>query len=394
MNFDDGLCDSFDDAYACESVVVEVRQIVQDFRKLCDFVMNSSYRIAKVEDLKKKLSDANDTTLNDGKMRWTSMLIMINQMLQLKEPINDFLKLYDSPAVNIKLGGNEMKVPYITSEKWAIIHGLSYMLTGFERGTTILGAEKFPSFSSSLPVLRFMYNCISDSNMFNFTDRSTLSRRQTQFLDIFGEESFFNDVSRKLEECRLLLWNECCKRFNNLDTFVPWYTLLDPRYNFKAAHWKDEYEKGTAKSFLVEEVTQLNCNVSSNEHQPIVIDSDDEFSFRQYTSVSETEYHKLEDTNQNLAMIQEVESYLNDIDGCKESNFDPLEWWRVNRNKYPNVARAARKWLSVSETRRPRDRVKSLYGIDAGSKLSGEVEKLNESLIFMHHNYAQYMSMK
>ena len=42
VNFDDGLCDSFD-----------VRQIVQDLRKFCDFVMNSSYRIAKVEDLKK-----------------------------------------------------------------------------------------------------------------------------------------------------------------------------------------------------------------------------------------------------------------------------------------------------------------------------------------------------
>ena len=147
---------------------------------------------------------------------------------------------------------NEMKVPDITSEKWALLHGLSYMLTGFERGMSILGAEKYPSFSSFLPVLRFMHDCVANTNLFNFTDRSKLSRRQTQFLDIFGEESFFNDVTRKLEECRLLLWSDFCQRFHNLDTIVPWHTLLDPRYNFKAAHWNDEYEKGTTKCFLLE----------------------------------------------------------------------------------------------------------------------------------------------
>ena len=61
----------------------------------------------------------------------------------------------------------------------------------------------------------------------------------------------------------------------------------------------------------------------------------------------------------------------------------------MNRNKYPNVACAARKWLSVSETRRPSDRVKSLYVIDAGSKLSGELEDAFDGQIFYHNNFSQ-----
>ena len=62
----------------------------------------------------------------------------------------------------------------------------------------------------------------------------------------------------------------------------------------------------------------------------------------------------------------------------------------MNRNKYPNVACAARKWLSVSETRRPRDRVKSIYGIDACSKLSGEFEEAFDGQVFYHNNFSQY----
>ena len=72
------------------------------------------------------------------------------------QPINDFLAFYKSPAGKKEFKGNKTKLPDITPEKWAILQGLSYMLTGFEQATTILSGEKYPTFVSTLPILRFL----------------------------------------------------------------------------------------------------------------------------------------------------------------------------------------------------------------------------------------------
>ena len=74
--------------------------------------------------------------------------------------------------------GNKTKLTDITPKKWAILQGLAYVLTGFERGTKILSGKKYPTFVAALPVLRFIKNCISNDNMFIYTNRDTLSQRQ------------------------------------------------------------------------------------------------------------------------------------------------------------------------------------------------------------------------
>ena len=151
-----------------------------------------------------------------------------------------------------------------------------------------------------------------------------------------------------------------------------WCTLLDPRYNFKSANWKNDDEKKRAKNLLVKEVKQLAHEDTMNEHQGLVSDTDalsssaksqggncereDEFSFQSYTKKrlasvdTSAELQIMEEVKVSLLAGQEFETYLMDIDGCKKSDFNPLEWWHMNHKRYPNVVHAARKWVSVSGT--------------------------------------------
>ena len=83
-----------------------------------------------------------------------------------------------------------------------------------------------------------------------------------------------------------------------------------------------------------------------------------------------------------------------EIDGRRNLEFDAIEWWRKNRTRYPNVALAARKWLSVTGTSTPSERVFSICGIVDGTKRSSLLGESIETQVFVHNNYEQYSSLK
>ena len=67
--------------------------------------------------------------------------------------------------------------------------------------------------------------------MFSFNNDVAYMCSQKQFFELNGDESFFGDVTRKLEVCRALLCGEFTKQFVGLDSCILWCTLLDPQYN-------------------------------------------------------------------------------------------------------------------------------------------------------------------
>ena len=294
---DDGFSDEFNSDYASEDVILEVRNIVQDVRKFCSFVKNSTKCVEKLQSIQKELTDSELKIKLDVKTRWNSTLSMINRVLQLMQPINDFIAFYKSPQGKKEFKGNKTTMVDITPMKWAILQGLVYLLTSFARGTEILSGEKYPTFVSALPVLRFIKKCLGNESLFDYSQKKILTKRQKQFLDLYGEESFFNDVTKKLEVCRKLLYSEFCKRFNTLDACVMWSTLLDPRYNFKSAHWRNDNERERAKKLLVQEVKELAKDESIRQQDStldlstppspsksvdVPIENDDEFTFNFY----------------------------------------------------------------------------------------------------------------
>ena len=96
------MSDSFDNTYASENVILGVCEVVQDMRKFCSFVKNSTKCIEKLDALQKGLNgEDSGKTLKvkmDVRTRWNSTLTRINRMLQLMQPINDFIVFYKSPV--------------------------------------------------------------------------------------------------------------------------------------------------------------------------------------------------------------------------------------------------------------------------------------------------------
>jgi hypothetical protein len=77
----------------------------------------------------------------------------------------------------------------------------------------------------------------------------------------------------------------------------------------------------------------------------------------------------------------EVSSYVRTIGQIEgDDEMDPLVWWRGMKDRFPRVARAARKWLSVTATSTPSERVFSICGSKYScTTTSGGQKRLRES---------------
>ena len=68
---------------------------------------------------------------------------------------------------------------------------------------------------------------------------------------------------------------------------------------------------------------------------------------------------------------REVENYL-DLGVIKvPSDVIPMDWWKVQNHQFPRIAKLARKWLCVTATSTPSERVFSNCGLALTAKLQG-----------------------
>lgn len=280
----------------------------------------------------------------------------------------------------------------MTDEKWAIIKGLCYLMTPFGKATVALSGEKYSTFVSALPVLRRLKAFISDPNLFKFEEQH-LTKTKRKYFDLYGSFPFFDNVVQMLEACRVLILQQFSKRFSNLDSSILWTSLLDPRFGGNSGHWKNDGEKEAATKMLLREVEDLafpdwearlpekyvRTDVLSNS-------SEDDFNldFNKPVSdcISVDATYDLERAKFKLGLSQEIKAYL--LEDCSDS---ALKWWHHNRFRYPNVARVARKWLAVTATSTPSERVFSICGLVDTCKRSKMLGESTEAQVFVHNNY-------
>ena len=111
---DDGLSNNFDSDYVSEDVILEVCDIVQDVRKFCTFIKNSTKFVERLQSIQKELNDSKLKINIDVKTRWNFTLSMINRVLQLMQPINDLISFYKYPQRKKEFKGNKTTMVDIT----------------------------------------------------------------------------------------------------------------------------------------------------------------------------------------------------------------------------------------------------------------------------------------
>lgn len=397
---DDEDEDQYEDSFDSEeAMVLEVRNIVQDLRRFCGFVKNSTKCIEKLESLQQQLgSDDKLKVKLDVRTRWNSTLEMLTRTIQLMGPINDFLAFYNSAAGKREYKGTKMKLKTMTDEKWAIVQGVCYLLAPFGKATIALSGEKYSTYVSALPVLRKVKGFISDPYLFNFNEEH-LTKTKSKFFDLYGTLPFFDKVVAMLESCRVLLVRQFTERFSGLNISILWTSLLDPRFGLNSGHWNDDEEKEMAKTILLRDAEVLATpflETSLSEPSVLMIDvtgnaseEDDDFNFdftrKKITSdsISGDAQYELRKAKLKVSLVQEMKAYLLE-DDCKDN---PLEWWRLHCFRFPNIARVARKWLSVTATSTPSERVFSICGLVDSCKRSQMLGESIEAQVFVHNNY-------
>jgi hypothetical protein len=141
---------------------------------------------------------------------------------------------------------------------------------------------------------------------------------------------------------------------------------------------RDEYD--IAKEKLVDEVVNLTIDQKTKAIpvSDINIDADDDpfFGSSMFDSPSRkksahgTVTDSTEADNKALhrsAVLREVENYL-DPEIYVHPKQCPLAWWKEHRFRFPWIAVAARKWLSVPASSTPSERVFSHCGVALTAK--------------------------
>lgn len=89
--------------------------------------------------------------------------------------------------------------------------------------------------------------------------------------------------------------------------------------------------------------------------------------------------------------FEELQSYLQESESSIHTN--PLNWWRDNGNRYPNISKIAKKYLTIPATSVPSERVFST----AGDIITAERSRLSPEnasiLIFLSENKSLYSNI-
>ena len=363
-----------------EEIVNRVRKLTSKFRSIAKYVKNSSKAKEKIENFDAMSKSNNRDTIHvslDVRTRWNSALEMLASLLKLKSGLQSFahyLKTSDG-----KKEFSYKKLPDVTQQDWVLIEGLCVVLQPFKNVTAKLSGSNYPTFAQALPYLRrlkFFLQKAEDRLFTMDTDVQPIKK----FIENYCEEEFFHLVLIDLKACCRVLLNKFILRFTGLNTNILWVTFLDPRSRKMKHLSENEYER--AKNLFVKEVTNLalddaacsesNNNMSSNtdddyEEDPFLVGADFDSPNNEDPAPMENNSRGVEECVS--AVKREIENYLDPLISVPPKT-DPIHWWEENRHRFPKVAVAARKWLSVPGTSTPSERVFSDCGIALSAKRS------------------------
>jgi uncharacterized lipoprotein YehR (DUF1307 family) len=235
-----------------KKVVKYISFKVNDIRKIATYFRKSTIAKEKLEHYQKLIMGRSEPLCIDldVKTRWNSTYRMLVKFITLKTAVKSFLDFLKSPEGRSEFRNKSL--PDIGEEDWALIHGICWLLHKFEIITEKLSGEKYPTFVYALPYLRLIKEFLNNEKMFDVRDMQVSSSGLKKLYDIYGHESFFISVLKKLHVVRSMIANDFKERFKELTIDVMWTTALDPRCR-KLKHLND-HEKEIAKELLIQNV--------------------------------------------------------------------------------------------------------------------------------------------
>ena len=252
------------------------------------------------------------------------------------EKIKDNIDAVNQAMIDAKFKKTEFAKLKIQESDVKKMKELTTVLDILEEGITLIGAEKYCTGSVILPFLSKFIKILDDND-----DNSV----------VVG--CFKMKLKEELEE-------RCAVNLNR--SVLAKASLMDKR--FSQLKFLDEEEKDRVLREVKTELEELekvhpSCTMDKENDRSVGEPSKKKKRFLG-KDLASSDDESDEGENQNENTEKELERYL--LEKKLKSDEDPLLWWKQHKLLYPNLARLARKYLSVQGTATPSERVMSRLG--------------------------------
>ena len=249
----------------------------------------------------------------------------------------------DKAKVNIEAINKALKVCVnkdqyenleITEADFKVLLNVVPLFDSLEEGITLIGGEKYSSGSVTLPFLAKFLDLLKEDE----ADPTYVAT----FKDVLKEELMITRCNDNLNFMMLAKCSIFDKRFSRLS-----FLSKLSQYNLTRISKEVVIEKIKQELEMLD-ITTEDPNNDSNKNEPpkkkvkFLADEVDEGDELPAT------------------VIDEFEKYLDEKALKPDDN--PLLWWKVKKEIYPNVAKLARKYLCVQGSSTPAERVMSEMG--------------------------------
>ena len=294
--------------------------------------------------------------------RWNSTYLMLERLVQLRIPL--YAVLYDRGIIKEK----DAKMLELSDNDWSVAEHLTMVLKPLQFATQTMSGEYYPTLSNVYPIIIMLV---------------------TNHLKDPESDTDHDYVPESVKKCRTAIRQSLERRFKvgQEDILGLTATALNPMHK-KLSMFNIDQEQ--VKSFLKAEVSKLRDKKANTQTESV--DNSQDPKIKEEFPEPEAKRLKLEHESSMKFLMgnfytvdsddeeDEVEAYFSE----KRSNTEPLQWWKLNQHRYPNLQVLAQHFLAIPATSTPSERVFSSAGNtvvpNRASLDSGTVDEL----VFLH----------
>ena len=305
-----------------EKAIAAARRLVGHFRR-------SELATSYLKKRQEQMQTEQHKLIQDVSTRWNSTYHKIDRLLEQRWPVTAVLS---DPSVT-KCGDRLLD---LSTDQWNLLAELKPLLHVLQVATTYLSLEYNVSISTVFPIVQGIVKSME------LTEEDSPSVCQFKKTVCQGIKSRWNLDGINLENPRSDLIAVC----------------LDPR--FRLTKFLDPHKRLDIQSSIV----SLGYLVSSSS-SPVspLFQQERRESSSGPKALDILLGHESDDDSMEITdhVKNEIEDYFKQIQTPCDTS--PLDWWKVNKYRYPTLALLAQKYLTITATSTPSERVFSAAGL-------------------------------
>jgi len=334
-------------------VIAAARRLVGHFKK-------SAKATAALTAKQHQQKVAEHKLIQDVSTRWNSTYSMLERLLEQRWPV---MAVLSEPGTTHR-SDRDLD---LTTAQWRTAEDIVSVLRPMITLTELLSQEVNASLSATLPML------------------VNMKRRHLLIRD--DDSATVKAMKKKITEEIDKRWELTGSLENSLYIQA---AVLDPR--FKSLSFLDAEKRDDAYSTVSDLAESLSPAEEATAQREDSSGAEESEPAPKKQREKQQEISMLmasDEEQQTEAEANEIKTYLEDRTKVDKG---PLTWWKINEERYPKLARAAKRVHSIPSTSTPSERIFSKAGFIVSKTRSSLLPDNVDKLVFLSHNMRRLRS--